>query len=98
MSRREKRGGATKPRSSVFAGAAVLLGNEITGQLVRFWSDGAIDTTPVYLDPFQGVCEAGIVCDTIPLVPGTCITDIDRNGDTGINDFLTLLGGWGECP
>ena len=28
----------------------------------------------------------------------TCPTDIDRDGDTGIQDFLTLLGGWGECP
>ena len=27
----------------------------------------------------------------------TCPTDIDRNGDTGVNDFLTLLGGWGAC-
>lgn len=27
----------------------------------------------------------------------TCPTDVDRNGDTGINDFLTLLGGWGAC-
>ncbi len=31
------------------------------------------------------------------IIPGTCTTDIDRNGDTGINDFLTLLGGWGAC-
>ena len=27
----------------------------------------------------------------------TCPTDIDRDGDTGVNDFLTLLGGWGAC-
>ena len=27
----------------------------------------------------------------------TCTTDINRDGDTGINDFLTLLGGWGAC-
>ncbi len=25
-------------------------------------------------------------------------TDINRDGDTGITDFLTLLGGWGACP
>ena len=24
-------------------------------------------------------------------------TDIDRDGDTGIQDLLTLLGGWGAC-
>ena len=25
------------------------------------------------------------------------IFDTDRDGDTGIQDFLTLLGGWGAC-
>ncbi len=28
---------------------------------------------------------------------GTCPSDVNRDGDTGINDFLTLLGGWGAC-
>ena len=27
----------------------------------------------------------------------TARADINRDGDTGINDFLTLLGGWGAC-
>ena len=33
----------------------------------------------------------------IVILPGTCPTDINRDGDTGITDFLTLLGGWGAC-
>ncbi len=33
----------------------------------------------------------------IVILPGTCTTDINRDGDTGIQDFLTLLGGWGAC-
>ena len=27
----------------------------------------------------------------------TYLTDINRDGDTGISDFLTLLSGWGAC-
>ena len=57
----------------------------------RLWSDGQLDMTRHIAGScvdVQGPCV---------MVPGTCPTDIDRNGDTGINDFLTLLGGWGEC-
>ncbi len=33
----------------------------------------------------------------IVILPGTCTTDINRDGDTGIQNFLALLGGWGAC-
>jgi len=36
-------------------------------------------------------------CGPTVLIPGTCPTDVNRDGDTGINDFLALLGGWGAC-
>jgi len=47
------------------------------------------------VDFVRGVdqCNAASVCI---IVPGSYRSDID--GDTGINDFLTLLGGWGPCP
>ena len=28
---------------------------------------------------------------------GTCPSDVNNDGTVGINDFLTLLGGWGAC-
>ena len=55
----------------------------------RVWSDGQVD-----------VIVHGTGCDPVTpcvLVSGTCPTDINRDGDTGIQDFLTLLGGWGAC-
>ena len=40
------------------------------------------------------VCDWSLnPCPVIVMVPGTCTTDINRDGDTGIQDFLTLLGG-----
>ena len=29
---------------------------------------------------------------------GTCPSDVDNDGNVGINDFLQVLGDWGECP
>jgi len=28
---------------------------------------------------------------------GTCPSDVNNDGNVGINDFMTLLGGWGAC-
>ncbi len=47
---------------------------------------------------FRPSSQPNVSC-VVQLVPGkTTYADVDRNGDTGINDFLTLLGGWGPCP
>ena len=62
--------------------------------IIRAWSDGQVDFTLFTLGPDN--CDATAVCSTV-LITGTCTTDIDRDGDTGISDFLTLLGGWGAC-
>ena len=67
---------------------------------LRFWSDGQVDATRVYSQRIEGSCGGtpATVCDgPTVLLAGTCPTDVDRDGDTGINDFLTLLGGWGAC-
>ena len=32
------------------------------------------------------------------IAAGLTATVIDRDGDTGIQDFLTLLANWGPCP
>ena len=31
-------------------------------------------------------------------VGGTCPSDINNDGNVGINDFLQLLADWGPCP
>ena len=46
---------------------------------------------------FSATLSIGGCGSPVVLIPGTCPTDIDRDGDTGIKDFLTLLGGWGAC-
>jgi hypothetical protein len=70
--------------------------DEVAGkyQIVRAWSDGHLDAFSFEIDTSCGITD---LCGPVVIVTGTCTTDIDRNGDTGINDFLTLLGGWGAC-
>ena len=63
--------------------------------ILRAWSDGQVDFT--LPDLSAGPCTALPVCGPVIMITGTCPTDINRDGDTGINDFLTLLGGWGAC-
>ncbi len=66
---------------------------------LRFWSDGQVDATRVFSQR-SNVCgnsPAEVCSGPTVLIPGTCTTDINRDGDTGIQDFLTLLGGWGAC-
>ena len=62
-----------------------------SNSIIRVWSDGQTDRLSFNR---AVVCDPATVC---VLLAGTCPTDIDRNGDTGINDFLALLGGWGPC-
>ena len=60
----------------------------------RAWSDGQVDYMRTSYD---GACINVGGCGLLVLIPGTCTTDVNRDGDTGILDFLTLLGGWGAC-
>ena len=64
-------------------------------RVFRAWSDGQLDGLLVEYGPDCAI--GGSTCGPVIIVPGTCTTDIDRDGDTGIQDFLTLLGGWGAC-
>ncbi len=74
----------------------------VTGghRIFRQWSDGQTDVTFVSYESNTDpaiACNIDAFCGPAVLIPGTCPTDVDRNGDTGITDFLTLLGGWGPC-
>ena len=65
-------------------------------RVVRAWSDGQTDITWIEFVTTQ-TCAIQSTCGPQTIISGTCPTDVDRDGDTGINDFLTLLGGWGAC-
>ncbi len=73
-------------------GVSILRRGVNDNLVYRAWSDGQVDLI---------LTDDGIPCPTAQppcvIIPGTCPTDVDRDGDTGINDFLTLLGGWGAC-
>ena len=64
-----------------------------TNQFTRAWSDGQVDVTVVD----NNGCNGSVTLCTTVLLTGTCTTDINRDGDIGIQDFLTLLGGWGRA-
>ena len=68
-----------------------------TYRVFRSWSDGQTDMTLVTFSDTGDGCAISNQCGPTVLIPGTCPTDINRDGDTGIQDFLTLLGGWGAC-
>ncbi len=64
-------------------------------RLYRAWSDGQVDVTHI---TYNTNCGSPVEACTVVVLPGTCPSDVNRDGDTGIQDFLALLGGWGECP
>ncbi len=76
------------PQPTVVGISAVLTTGGSTVAVFRGWSDGQID----FFNSNQ--CNPAFPC---VIVPGSCPTDVNRDGDTGINDFLALLGGWGAC-
>ena len=65
-------------------------------RVFRLWSDGAADMTPVVFNqPTE--CEVLINCPPIQFLPGSCASDITRNGDVEFNDLLNVLSDWGPC-
>ncbi len=91
------------PPGPTVIGTSVTAGTTTSGQdkryrIFRTWSDGQVDSTLVQFEVTSNcVVLTDPGCGPVVLLPGTCPTDINRDGDTGINDFLTLLGGWGAC-
>ena len=65
-------------------------------RVFRMWSDGAVDTTWVEF-PFQTSCEVENTCFQ-PVIPGTCMSDVNRNGNVDTTDFFDVIADWGPCP
>ena len=101
--------GSTCPSvaSPTVVATSVTISTSVSGtdrryRIFRTWSDGQVDMSWM---EFQSSTDAGACvvasnpapCGPVVLIPGTCTTDINRDGDTGIQDFLALLGGWGAC-
>jgi hypothetical protein len=62
----------------------------------RVWNDGAVDRTRA---SFKGIdeCDINIVCPPAVVVPGTCMADVDRDGNVATADLLNVLEDWGAC-
>jgi len=68
--------------------------------VLRFWSDGAVDSTRVLSELAYDACSGAVptLCDgPTTLIPGTCQSDITRDGEADVQDFLWLIGEWGPC-
>ena len=86
---------------TVVAGSATQeVGTDGTGldqhRVFRFWSDGAVDTTLVDFDGQPPHCDIDSTCYRQVLL-GSCQSDINRNAEVEVTDFLQLIGEWGPC-
>jgi hypothetical protein len=57
---------------------------------VHEWTTNA-STLPSYY-------EVVWIMKTKATAAGSCVGDLDGDGEVGILDFLKLLGAWGPCP
>ena len=67
-----------------------------TFSIVRLWNDGAVDLTRVGIGTS---CTSPLNFCSGPdqVIPGSCMADVDRDGDVAVPDLLTLLAAWGPC-
>ena len=65
-------------------------------RVFRLWSDGAIDMT---FTRYQADPQCLIVeqCGPALMIPGSCMADVDRNGNVEFPDLLNVLSDWGPC-
>ncbi len=83
---------------TVVAGAMTDTSHTKRFRFARFWSDGRVDTTFVEFvssAPPRG-CEIDSAC-TGEILPGSCSSDTDRNGNVEFPDLLNVLSDWGPC-
>lgn len=80
---------------TVVAGHVIAFSGSAIRDVWRFWSDGAVDATRA-----TGVGCTGVpdVCGTFQILPGSCASDITRNGSVEFQDLLGVLNDWGPCP
>ena len=65
-------------------------------RLWRMWSDGRADMTLVQFTNSNSCSIVG-VCGPIEILPGSCSSDTDRNGNVEFPDLLNVLSDWGPC-
>ena len=69
--------------------------------IYRFWSDGSVDLTDVFLtlNPDNTPCRmVNQICPPLDIIPPSCPADIDRDRDVGVGDMLDVFAMWGPCP
>lgn len=85
--------GASGPvEPTVVSGMVIQAGSG--RHLWRFWSDGAVDKTFAVM---QSACDIPINCGPTPVIPGSCPSDVTRNGEVEFDDMLSVLSDWGPC-
>ena len=66
--------------------------------IFRLWSDGAVDSVRVTYTSGSG-CDIESQCDLVPILPGTCMADVDNNGAVNSLDLIDVLLALGTtCP
>ena len=63
----------------------------------RFWSDGAVDMAWINTNADPDYCGTTDQCGPVVMIPGTCMADVDRNGEVATTDLLEVLAAWGPC-
>ena len=99
-------GGIVGPTgATVVAGQSYQLNNPgpdhhptSSNMIVRFWSDGSVDSSVFSLDPIT-TCNLGSQCGPVTILPASCAADFSPpDGIVNIQDLLGLLAEWGACP
>ena len=67
-----------------------------TFSVLRLWNDGAVDLTRVGIGTS---CTSPLNFCSGPdqVIPGSCMADVDRDGNVAVSDLLTMLAAWGPC-
>ena len=68
-----------------------------TATILRLWSDGAVDASFMTMSCFNCPNQASVCAGPFNILPGSCMADVNRDGDVAIKDLLAVLGDWGRC-
>ncbi len=66
-------------------------------KVYRLWSDGSIDVSGFNYSATD-ICGPISQCGPFTVIPGSCMADVDHDGQVAVPDLLSVLGTWGPCP